>query len=207
MRRQTLASQDSISRYAGLPGHSFEWRGLSLLTWNPAWNFWDSRGNVFDNEHDYWGATQVATTCCTYEYEGIAMQVARLSHIAHMNGSCDACESCEWAMWVSHVSESCDMYAGVMSRIRECVYSGMSHDSSSCLSHVPSSCLSHEWVYSGMSQPKMSHVTRMDESCDTHEDDTHEEEDLGACHFQKQVVWQRWTSYVTRMNASRHTFE
>jgi len=141
----------------------------------------------------------------------------------HCNASCKTESYCAyecvvwrmWVMWVSHVSESCDMYAGVMSRIRECVYSGMSHDSSSCLSHdsssclshVPSSCLSHEWVYSGMSQPKMSHVTRMDESCDTHEDDTHEEEDLGACHFQKQVVWQRWTSYVTRMNASRHTFE
>jgi len=28
--------------------HFFEWRGLRLLTWKPAWNFGDSRENVFD---------------------------------------------------------------------------------------------------------------------------------------------------------------
>jgi len=32
----------------GFPVHSFEWRGLRLLKWKPAWNFGDSRENVFD---------------------------------------------------------------------------------------------------------------------------------------------------------------
>ena len=164
MRRQTLASQDSISRYAGLPGHSFEWPGLSLLTWNPAWNFWDSRGNVFDNENDYWGATQVATTCCTYEYEGIAMQVARLSHIAHMNVSCDACESCEWAMWVSHVictQELCHAYESAyiaachMTHLHVC---HMSHLHVCHMSEYIAACHSRKWV---MLHVWMSHVTHM----------------------------------------------
>jgi len=37
-----------ISRFAGFSGHSFEWRGLHLLTWNPLWNLGDSQKNVFD---------------------------------------------------------------------------------------------------------------------------------------------------------------
>ena len=36
-----------ISRYAGFPGHSFEWRRLRFLTWNPVWIFGDLRENVF----------------------------------------------------------------------------------------------------------------------------------------------------------------
>jgi len=37
-----------ISRLSSFPGFSFEWRGLRLLTWETAWNFGDSRENVFD---------------------------------------------------------------------------------------------------------------------------------------------------------------
>jgi len=31
-----------------LPGHSFKWRGLLLLTWNPVYSFEDSRENDYD---------------------------------------------------------------------------------------------------------------------------------------------------------------
>jgi len=41
-----------ISRLAGFPGHSFEKRGLRLLTWKPVRNFGDSLEIVFDMYED-----------------------------------------------------------------------------------------------------------------------------------------------------------
>jgi len=74
-----------ISRFYSVTVNSFEWRGLCWLTWNPVWNFGDSRDTVFDMYGD----------SCENLLEILAVVIISRSN-SSVCGSCRSDDKCKF---------------------------------------------------------------------------------------------------------------